>query len=222
MSTEKSQDQATTTAGLTFEFTRDADLIHQHFMLYEQENKKIHYPHISEAEYFKAIYPHKPCRNNEHCFVVHDSGQCVGGARIAVSTPEEPAVLPLETDGFRLADHFPELVQQQMSYGQIRRFVLMPEFRTDAIKQQMFLHLRKKVAELEIVFAIGPKANARLYKQICLAMGLDEVKIHYQVELPDYPFIFDQKYYLQSGVLSKAVSTKIFGKSPQTRLAQPE
>lgn len=200
---------------LTFEFTHDLNLIHQHILLYAHELRSIHVPDMVEEEYVRSsiIEVKSVLLDNESTFflIAHTGGRCIGGAWVSVSTPKKPTRLPLEIGDYRLVEHFPELRKSGLSYCLVSKFVLLPEFRTNNVKHQMMLRLRRKIAELgvDVVFACSPKANARLYRRICAEMGLERVKIHYGIPVPRFSLFEKVTIHIQSVVVDKTISTKM-------------
>jgi hypothetical protein len=69
----------------------------------------------------------------------------------------------------------------------------------------MMWHLYRKVVALELdeVFGTATIANARVYRQNCLVMGLKNVQIHTDIDLPVYPMCEEIKFYLISGSVDK-------------------
>jgi len=185
---------------LVYEFTRDPGLVHQYHMIYEREFSAVH-----NAKYRYSSDDEEDDRHG-HIVVIRQGNFCVGGARISVKTPRQTHPLPIEMNGFELEEHFPELKEKEMSYGQIGRFCLLPEFRGGDITNTLMWHLYRKVVALGLdeVFGTATIANARVYKQNCLAMGLKDVKIHRDIELPTYPMCEDIRFYLISGSVDKA------------------
>jgi hypothetical protein len=185
---------------LVYEFTRDPALIHQYYRIYEEEFKA-----VLDAEYHHNSADEHDQRG--HFLIVRRGKLCIGGARISVKTPRQPNLLPVEAANFRLEDHFPELRQKEMRVGQAGRFCLLPEFRGGAVTREMQRHItRKAIAlNLDMFFATAPLLNARVYKQNCVALGFKDVKIHFDIQLPEYPMCEEVKFYLISGVIDNTL-----------------
>jgi hypothetical protein len=111
---------------------------------------------------------------------------CVGGARFTFATPEKPSMLPLEKSGLHVKDIFPDLDLDNVIYGECSRFVLLPEFRTREVSQEMMRlvvqeHLRHKAS---YGFWMAPLVVARSYRQTCVNLGY-ACQIRTDVEVPD-------------------------------------
>jgi len=181
---------------LRFEFTTDPRLLGQYREMYERECRvAFHIPGFREAE---TMHDRKA-----HILIVRHGDQCVGGGRFSVRTPEQLDPLPLELDGFRLEDHFPELASGQLSYGEFSRLVLLPEFRGGDITLEMWRHFHRKCVALNVamVYAAAPLANLRAYRKNTLAIGLKDTVIHRGIEIPPYPSREYVKDYLLSIVI---------------------
>lgn len=184
---------------LAFEFTRDPAYLHQYYRLRENE--------------YNAFYGINPLSGAEcehdhtgHIMVVRMGNQIVGGARINTKTPRKRNLLPMEINGFRLENYFPQLERKQLSYGQACSMVLLPEFRGGDIVREMVKRVCTKGAALNlaVLFATCPISNARLYKQACVSIGLVDTKVHLDIEMPLYEYLEEIKLYLLSIPLDKA------------------
>lgn len=185
---------------IQFEFTRDPALLKQFYRIYENEFKAV----------LNADYRHDP--DDEHdrdgLFLLGRQGdQCIGGARLSVKTPQHPALLPIEMNDFRIEDLFPHLRQKQLSYAQIGRLCLSPEFRGGSATRMMFWHFFSKAValDLDMIFATAPRIIARGHMKHFAAMGLKEAKIHQDILLPPYPMCEEIRFYLISVVVDKAL-----------------
>jgi len=183
---------------LVFEFTRDPGLLHQYHLIYEEQFRAVH-----SARNYRSIEDEHDRRG--HVIIARHGNLCIGGARLSVRTPRQPHPLPIEMNDFRLEKHFPELDQKQLRYGQIGRICLLPQFRGGTATRIMMWHLYRKVVALGLdrVFGTATIANARVYRQNCLGMGLKDVKIHQSIELPPYPMCEEIRFYLISGSVDK-------------------
>ncbi len=193
---------------LTFEFSRDPALLHQYFRLYESECRVVDVPQFCNAE--------EEYNRKGHIIVVRKGNQCIGGARISVRSPRNPAPLPLEIGNFRLDSLFPELCAKEMHYAELSRLVLLPEFRTGDITRELFYHFYRKSLAIGIhmMFAAAPLSNARMYRVNCKAVGLRQTTIHTEIDLPPYPGFEDVKDYLISAVIEQNAVGDNFGYSP--------
>lgn len=166
---------------LTFEFTRDPGLLHQYYRIRKDEYN---------AVYGTVDYPAEETETDRagHIMVVRQGNFCVGGARLNIKTPRKSGLLPMEIDGFRIADHFPELRHPQASYCQVAGFSLLPEFRGLEVTNNMGRRIVNKCLAMNVtrLFAVCPILNARLYKKNFVAIGLKDPQIFYNIELPYY------------------------------------
>ena len=178
-------------------------MLHQYYNIREQE--------------FKSVYGAKNFKGEETEFdrdgeilIVRKGNQCVGGARLFISTPRLRKKLPLEINDFSLDKYFPKLKQKEMIYAQASGFTLLEEFRGGDVTRMLFNRLYNRVVALggDMIFAAPPILNARVYKQNCIAMGLQNVKIHNDIELPRFPTYEEVKCYLMSGVIDKVIVRK--------------
>jgi len=65
-------------------------------------------------------------------------GNCIGGIRITVSTPEKPVDMPLENDNFRIKELYKEIDFSDLIYCEASRLALLPEFRNGAYLTELF------------------------------------------------------------------------------------
>ncbi len=127
---------------------------------------------------------------------------CVGGARLSVRSAGDRFPLPIEMDGFALEDHFPHLKGRRLTYGQIGRLCLLPEFRGGLVTRAMFLYLHEQVNLLEIaeVFGTATATMARLHSRTLTGIGLRDVTIRCDIKLPSYPMSAGTKFLLLHGI----------------------
>lgn len=174
----------------TCEFTREPDLIHQYFRIYQSECRIIPEFLKDEEEY----------NSKSSILVVRRGNLVVGGARLFLKTPRLQKKFLLELAGFDLNSHFPDLDAKQMRYAELCRLVLLPDYRrTDILKDMLFQIGRKCVAmNLDVFFAAAPMTNVRLYKLICNGFGYNEARIHYDIDIPPDPGFEEIRDYLFS------------------------
>ena len=185
---------------LTYEFTRDAALLHQYTSIYEEEFRVVQnalgYSHHEDEH-----------DRRSHFLIVRQGNLCVGGARLTVKTPRQPHLLPMEMDGFRIEEHFPDLRHREVGYGQIGRVCLLPEFRGGEVTRMMFWHLHRKtvVLGLEMMFATAPIFNARVNRKLCISLGIKDTAIYPSITIPPYPGCEEVKMYLMRFVANKSL-----------------
>ncbi len=184
---------STPTVGLTFEFTREPELLAQYHQIYEKEFRRTH-----NAPGYVSIEDEQGAHDY---LIVRRGDSCVGGARLSVKTPPKRHLLPDEMGDFRIERHFPELAHEQSRYGQVSRVCLLSELRGGDVTRRMYQCLYRKAVDLrlEVVFASASRPFARVHKLHCIEMGLKNVQIHCGIEVPEYPTCQGVKFYLLSG-----------------------
>jgi hypothetical protein len=180
--------------GLTFEFTGNARLRQDYLAIYEREFRLSH-----DAPDYRSIEDEHELR--ARTCVVRAGGRCVGGARLSITTAEEPHPLPIEMDRFRLADYFPRLRASGARYGQVGRMCLLPEFRGGQITRRLLACMHQEIVALDLyeIFGTCTPAHARAYKISCITMGLKRVRIYADIALPAYPMCERQPFVLIGG-----------------------
>lgn len=185
---------------LIFEFTRDPALLYQYNLIYEKEFKAVHNAH----NYRQVVDEHD---RHAHFLIIRIGNLCVGGARMSTKSPRQPQALPIEFNDFKIENHFPQLKKKEMTYGQVGRICLLPDFRGGDITRRMFWHIHRKAVALgwSNIYATAAAFNARMIRKHCLAIGLKETKIHTEIELPPYPMCEEIKMYFLSIGINKAI-----------------
>lgn len=180
---------------LTIEFTRDPALIHQYCRLYNDECRIV--PEFVEAE--------QELNRKSHILVVRQGDLVVGGGRLFVTSPRKNKELPLELEDFRVADHFPELTLKQMTYGEISRLVVLPDFRGEEMLKDIIVNMHRKCVSqgVDVLFAAAPLINVRSYRKISRSIGIKEVGIVMDIEIPPYPGFEEVKDYLFRAVIDR-------------------
>jgi len=190
---------------ISFEFTKDPGLLCQYYNIRERELKSVYYaPNFNGAE---SEYD-----RNGHVLIARMGNFCIGGARLFISSPRRPTLLPLEINDFRVDKYFPELKQKEMTYGQVSWLSFLPQFDNDANKLRLIQHLFRKASAsgVEKLFAVSPIANSMTYKNSCVDLGFFDTKIHFDIETPSYPSLEEVKLYLASSTVEQPVSSDIY------------
>lgn len=179
----------------TIEFTREPTLIHQYLEIYHSECRII--PEFLEAE--------EEYNSRSQILVVRVGNLVVGGGRLFVVTPRTRKKLLLELAGFTLDKCFPDLENKQMTYAEISRLVLLPDFRGEDVLRKIFVQLHRKCVALgvDIFFAAAPLANVRSYRKILKSIGVTEAEVHLHIEIPPDPGFEEIKDYLLSAKNNK-------------------
>lgn len=175
---------------LVYEFTREPDLLHQYFRVYQSECRMIPEFLKDEEEY----------NRKSHILVVRDGNLVVGGARLFIKSPRLQKKFLLELAGFDLNAHFPELDAKQMRYAELSRLVLLPDYRKMNILKEVLFHIGRKCVSmnLDVFFAAAPMTNVRFYKMICNGFGYSNATVHQGIDIPPDPGFEEVKDYLFS------------------------
>lgn len=183
---------------LAFEFTHDPSLLAQYHAIYEREFRVVH-----EAWDYRHTEDEHDRRGN---FLVVRRGEVVvGGARLSIKTLQQPDLLPIEMEDFRIEGHFPYLADAKLSYGQVGRVCLLPSLRDGSVTRVMFWHIHRQAFALGLhdLFDTATLVGARTYKRHCRALGLD-VEIYTDIDLPEYPMCDGLRFCLTKTDVAKA------------------
>lgn len=106
----------------------------------------------------------------------------------------------MEIAGFDIHAHFPQLEQKQMTYSEISRLVVLPDFRTLDVLRRLFIQLyRKGVAfGVGLSFAAAYMANVRSYRMMLNSIGVKKCVIHNEIKQKPTPGFENVNYYLLS------------------------
>lgn len=158
---------------LTYEFTRDPELVSQYQSLYKSRCKD-----VSSDE---AIRSDDEYDRNSHILVARKGKLVIGGGRLYVSSPRNRRQLRMEEENsFSLTSYFPELEGKQLSYGDFTRLVVLEDYRVEEVVQTIFLHILRKCmsVKVNIIYAISPLAYARYYRKVWQSLGQERSVIH--------------------------------------------
>ena len=110
-----------------------------------------------------------------HIIIIKNNQECVGGVRISGTHPSNGQRLPMEEEGLKLADYFPELALDRVSYCQWGRLALLPEYRgIDTAKQICNVLLEScEALGYRYAFNVTGLNRARLYKRLHTYLGYD-------------------------------------------------
>ena len=110
-----------------------------------------------------------------YLLVALDRQQCIGGARLSISTPESPLLLPLEINGFLLQERFSEIAHNKESYSQWTRLALKLEYRIPEMLQRMALVMIQEAKRLKssYSFNVAGMNRARLYQRLHRTQGFN-------------------------------------------------
>jgi hypothetical protein len=167
-------------SALHFEFSHDAAEQIQYRDLYMEQCRVKDDPHFLITE--------ERFDERSHVMVIWNGDLCIGGARLTVRGPHDERALPMEIDGFALADCFPDLAADDLHYAEISRFTLLPDFRNRHTILEMFRQIHSHALTLDVdrLYAAAPIANLRLYRQCCAVVGVPLARIRQDIRLPLY------------------------------------
>lgn len=120
--------------------------------------------------------------------VVVKDGHVVGGGRLIGSTPEMPCKLPLEEEGFMVKDVFPELFLDRVSYCELGRIAVTPEFRDIMTINRICGELIQKAIRkgYKYQFSMAPLSTSRLYQRVSSSLNLPyPYVIHKDIAVPE-------------------------------------
>ncbi len=142
-----------------------------------------------------------------------DQGRCVGGARLSISTPESPQLLPLEINGFMLQELFPDIARNRESYSQWTRLALLPEYRTPALLQQIALMLIRQAKRLgcSYAFNVAGMSRARLYQRLHRIQGYN-YEIIRDLKIPSEGSFIGLEHLLSVGYLKPQLSQQLLSR----------
>jgi Acetyltransferase (GNAT) domain len=162
---------------LAFKFSKENTLLNSYYQM--------------RAEAFAKVWnlKHKNAEEDEldrksDILMVMDGKNCVAGARLSISSPDNPTHLSFEVDNFRVADFFPDL----KCYGEISRFAIMDGYReTEICKEMLRIMAEKgKSYSCECFVVVSPQQTARFFKRIYNSLGY-ETTIHKNIAVPARP-----------------------------------
>ena len=97
---------------------------------------------------------------------------CVGGARLSVSAPSKPVMLPMESNGLRLQNLFPELDLHETTYAEFSRFAALADDEAEVMPELSRLLLERAVGlGAEYAFILMAAAEAANYCEIIKQAG---------------------------------------------------
>ncbi len=107
----------------TISLTRDARLLAAFYTLREDTFRR----ELGIADFDGGEDRWDAC--SDTLLVLRDN-QCIGGARVTLSTATQRRLLPLEEAGLDLAAHLPELALAEHGYAQVTRLAIATSERT--------------------------------------------------------------------------------------------
>jgi len=167
---------------LTYEFTRDPDLLEQYAELVIQYYKKDLNLDLTENSLNQEI---THCSQNEYIYIVRENNRVIGGTKLTFCQPETKQILPMEEVDFSVKGYLPDDFKFSF-YGEIGRLVIDPSYRGKDILQNMVnnLMLFSLSHHCGYLFVLAPRLNAVLYSRICKQLKTPAT-IHKDAVLPE-------------------------------------
>ncbi len=180
---------------LTYEFTRDPDLLQQYATLVIQYYKKDLNLDLTENNLSKEI---TRCAHNEYIYIVRVNNRVIGGTKLTFCQPGSNQQLPMEEESFSVQNLLPNDFNYTF-YGEIGRLVIDPSYRGKDILQNMVknLMLFSLSHHCGFLFVLAPRLNAVLYSRICKQLRTPAT-IYKDITLPDKQMYCDLQIKLLS------------------------
>lgn len=163
---------------ITFEFSKQDDLLEQYYWLREEcFRKELKLDAFNGRE---DIYD-----QTGNILIVRDGDVCVGGVRITGCSLFNQTLTPLESKGLNLNKVLPQLDLPLAPYCQHERLVLRPEYRKTEIFRAVCKAVMRGCASLgyHYAFNVTGLKRARLYKRVHSGLGYS-YKIYDHLDLP--------------------------------------
>ncbi len=171
---------------ISYEFTNNPEMLQQYYNIREYAYKEtLGLQHFSGQEDEFDIH--------SHILIVKAGGNVVGGARLIVSTPQNPQMIPLEEDGLDVKSKFPQLDFSQINYCEMSRLALLPEFRNKEIAEEIHRKFIDICARdnIDVGFARTTPLQQRRTKTIFNNLGYEMiVRRDIDVNYGDLPMLF--------------------------------
>jgi hypothetical protein len=155
-----------------YELTRDVGYLHQYYLLREEDMV----PFAGKDQYDDA----------SDTMIARIGNHCVAGCRLTFSHPGSRSLLPMEEDGFSLAEALPELPLVDAPYVEISRMAILPEFENSLLMLEFSRQLLKRAAEKKTRYAFTlasvPLANS--YRKAAQLFGLQWI-IRNDIVIPE-------------------------------------
>lgn len=163
---------------VTFEVTRDPALLQQYYNLREH----VYRDDLGLKDFCGAEDQYDI---DGEIVVARLGGEVVGGARINYSRPENPKLLVLEENQFKMQDLFPECHLVDKVYCEFSRLVIKKEHRYAGKLLGAFLRvmvIQAQNNDAEYLFTVSPLRQAALYRCI-----FHKMKLQYLLETIKVP-----------------------------------
>jgi hypothetical protein len=160
-----------------YEITRDPGLLHQYYLL--RDNLFIHLWGMEKGEATEDAF------DTESDIVIARVGRhCIGGGRLTVSKPRGRKALPMEGEGFTLAEALPMLEKE--TYGEVSRFAILPELQNSAENMELSCQLMTQAADkgVHYLFMLAPARTVAQHNKAASLLGL-KWQVRSDIEIAD-------------------------------------
>lgn len=165
---------------ISYEFTTDPESLQQYYNI-----REFAYKETLGVQGFSG--QEDELDKHSYILVVKSGNTVIGGARLTVSSPEKPQIMPLEENGFDIKEHFPQLDFTKLKYCEMSRLALLPEFRNNVIAEQIHKEFVKicERENIDVGFARTTPLQQRRTKTIFKNLGFEMV-IRRDIKLDPY------------------------------------
>lgn len=166
-------------ASVVYEVTKDVGYLHQYYRLREEM-----FINVWGLEHF--IGGKDEFDDASDIIVARLGNHCIGGCRQTFSYQGEHTLLPMEKDGLRMQELLPELPLEDVTYLEISRMAILPEFQNSVVMLELIRQLIKRAAEKKAMYAftLAPLPLARNYRKATTLFGL-KWSVRHDVIIPE-------------------------------------
>lgn len=124
-----------------------------------------------------------------HIVIAKHGSKVIGGGRIVFRYSNKTnALLPMETEDFKLHEVIPELSKEPSLLGEIGRVAVLPEYRGKKISTIGFYLLAKAQSlGCRYLLTVTPHEQAIAYIKAGINYGLN-IKMHENIPIADHPY----------------------------------
>ncbi len=164
-------------AKITCEFTTDSAMLYQYARLRDAAENPWG---VNES-----VAPKNNMADNAQVIIARNGLLCVGGASLAVTNKDAPAMMPMEIGALRLSTIFPQLDLAEASYAEIFDVVVSAD-KGESVMQQLLAGLIKlSVAEdVEYIFYVASQPQARVMQRAMNSLDVN-CDIRSDIALPE-------------------------------------
>ncbi len=164
---------------VVYEMTRDAGYLHQYFRLRQEM-----FIHIWGLEHFNGTKDEYDDQSD--IMVARRGNHVIGGCRLTFHNAHASNRLPMEKSDFVLAEHLKDIPFSDVTYVEISRMAILPEFQNSVVLLELSRQLLKRGAEMKAryAFTLAPTTLARNYRKAASLFGL-KWEIRNDIQVPD-------------------------------------